>query len=293
MTIETNYSGYRTRLTLPLPAAEWPAVRDQAEADLLRDRLAVYIEHSDGSRELVKGTLRLNEGGRPAGIEFEVDRFSTFAVIRLSDDEDTVLYEPYVSGYPDGTFRPSRQVTRAEMAVMLSRAIGTRQAAAPKSTLAPYADVKPDHWAYEAIVRVRELGLMVGDTNGQFRPEAAVTRAEMAAIAMKWSGLQEQADGSSHFADTAGHWAQRIIARMESEGILLGYPDGTFRPNQPLVRAEAVRLMNTILARPLPDSSGAPAWPDVPAGHWARQEIESASGRIVQLPDGSIQGQRK
>jgi len=292
MTIETNYSGYRTRLTLPLPASEWPVVRDQAEADLLRDRLAVYIEHSDGSRELVKGTLRLNADGRPAGIEFEVDHFSTFAVIRLPDSETAVLYEPYISGYPDGTFRPSRQVTRAEMAVMLSRALGAQPTAAAEPALTPYKDVRPDYWAYQAIVQVRELGLMVGDTDGRFRPEAAVTRAEMAAIAMKRSGLQERTDGSSRFADAAGHWAERIIARMENEGILLGYPDGTFRPNAPLVRAEAVRIINAILNRPVPDSSGAPAWPDVPASHWARQEIESASGRIVRMPDGSIQAQR-
>ncbi|XID92928.1 cadherin-like beta sandwich domain-containing protein [Paenibacillaceae bacterium WGS1546] len=292
MKIETNYSGYRTRVVLPLPPAEVPASRDKAEADRLREELAVYIEHSDGSRELARGTLRSNADGRPDGIEIEVDRFSTFAVIRLPDGEETgpKRHEPYLLGYPDGTFRPSQQVTRAEIAAMLDRALGAQPAAAERL---PYVDVRPNYWAYEAIGRMREQGLMQGDANGQFRPEAAITRAEMATIAMRWRGLQPQAKGPSRFADTAGHWAEPMIARMENEGILRGYPDGTFRPNQPLVRAEAVRIINAILNRPVPSGSGDPVWPDVPASYWARQDIESASGRIVQLPDGSMQLQRE
>jgi hypothetical protein len=133
---------------------------------------------------------------------------------------------------------------------------------------------------------------MTGDGVGAFRPSDVVTRAEIAAIAVRWSGLTG-AEAPAGFSDTSGHWAETLIARTKSEGIMNGYPDGTFRPKAPLLRAEAVRVLNALFGRPLPIGFGTSIWPDVPASHWAYRDIVSASNRIRVFSDGSAQMQRE
>jgi hypothetical protein len=296
VTIETNYSGYATQILFPLDGLALP--EDEKESKRILDSLAVYIEHSDGERVLRKGTIRYGADGKPEGIEIEVEKFSTFTLIRTMNEtgEDTDL-APYMSGYPDGNFRPSQALTRAEAASILARSLAYRSEAQSNEEAgigelaASYADVPSGHWASEAVKQVREAGLMLGDENGRFRLSATITRAEMAAIVARWNGWSE-ANVSAGFADTAGHWADRLIARVRSEGIMKGYPDGNFRPSAPLLRAEAVRVLNAMFGRPVSAGTGNPIWPDVATSHWAYRDIESASSRIRLYADGSAQVQR-
>jgi sulfur carrier protein ThiS len=292
LTIETNYTGYATKVTFPLEGLSLPK---EAAAKRILDALTVYIEHSDGERVLRRGTIRYGEDGQPTGIEIEIEKFSTFTVVRIVDGEAELL-EPYISGYPDGTFQPGRALTRAEMAAMLARSLSYRGAAATGEGAATgpssYADVPSGHWAADAIAQVSGQGLMTGDGVGAFRPSDVVTRAEIAAIAVRWSGLTG-AEAPAGFSDTLGHWAETLIARTKSEGIMNGYPDGTFRPEAPLLRAEAVRVLNALFGRPLPIGFGTSIWPDVPASHWAYRDIVSASNRIRLFSDGSAQMQRE
>ncbi len=294
LTIETNYSGHATQILFPLDGLALPG--DEREAKRILDSLAVYIEHSDGDRVLRKGTIRYGADGKPEGIEIEVEKFSTFTLIRTVSAEGIELM-PYMSGYPDGTFRPSQALTRAEMASMLARSLAYRSAdlsaldGNASENEAAYTDVPSSHWAATAVRQVRDAGLMMGDEKGLFRPSAEVTRAEMAAIAVRWNGWSE-ANASAGFPDTAGHWADLLIARTRSEGVMKGYPDGKFRPSAPLLRAEAVRVLNAIFGRPVSAGSGNPIWPDVATSHWAYADIESASSRILVYPDGSAQVQR-
>lgn len=294
VTIETNYTGYATKVTFPLDGLALP--ENETEAKRILETLAVFIEHSDGERVLRKGAIRYDEDGRPSGIEIEIEKFSTFTVMRIVEGEATIL-EPYISGYPDGTFQPGRALTRAEMASMLARSLSYRSEIPTTVIESPqgsssYADVESDHWALKAIKLMREHGLMIGDERGRFRPSDVVTRAEIAAIAARWSAWSET-DVPAGFSDTAGHWAERMIARVQAEGIMNGYPDGTYRPGSPLLRAEAVRVLNALFDRPIPVGSGTLIWPDVPASHWAYRDIESASSLIRLYPDGSAQMQRE
>jgi len=93
---------------------------------------------------------------------------------------------------------------------------------------------------------------------------------------------------TSVFIDITGHWAAQSIAAVKEAGIMEGYPDETFRPNGLLLRGEAVRVLNAIFKRPLPQSSASSSWPDVSAKHWALQEIEAASSYVQWLPDGQV-----
>ncbi|GMK39936.1 hypothetical protein PCCS19_29910 [Paenibacillus sp. CCS19] len=269
MAIESNVKP--VDLILPLPSQAIPT--DEAKRAEFLASLAIYIEHSDGDKELVQPQLVENADGS-YGLQFRVGKFSTFAI--LSIDNLAAFLEQsfaYVNGYPDGTFRPSQAVTRAEMASILSRAAGDEDS----SEAVSFTDGASFGWAADAIANVSSLGLMTGYEDGSFQPSKAITRAEMAVIVARWLGLE--GDATSSFTDTADHWSASYIALVAEAGIMTGYPDGSFKPEQYLSRAEAVTIINRILGLELTTDVSTPTWSDVPATHWAFEAIEAASGR--------------
>ncbi|WP_068614792.1 S-layer homology domain-containing protein [Paenibacillus tuaregi] len=264
MMIDTNLQGRDVTLTLPL--------RESGLSQAQLDHLAVFIEHSDGQKELVKGTQvpLVNNGGM--GYQFGVKKFSTFTMI-YADGLTVANPQPaYITGYTDGTFKPEARITRSEIAAILSRVI-TRDSQGEEAV---YRDVKPGSWAYTAISKVTTMGLMHGYTDGTFGPERPLTRAEMAKIV---SALLTGGTGSGHgFSDTAGNWAEAEIRKVQGAGIINGYKDGTFRPNSPLTRAEAVVIMNKVLHRSPVNGPAASHWKDVPDSYWALHDIAAAAG---------------
>ncbi|MZQ86059.1 hypothetical protein GQF01_28575 [Paenibacillus sp. 5J-6] len=281
--IETNYSGYKTEVVFPLTNLSLP--ENKAAAKQILDELAVYIEHSDGEKVLTHGEIRYDADGKPVGIAIEISKFSTFTIIQKNGAE---ALKPYLAGYPDGTFRPSQAITRAELATILNRiGVGKSNNNSASAQSSPYPDVAKGHWAAEAIANMQRTGVMLGDDTG-FRPDDAITRAEMASIAARL--LPVGATGSTTYAgysDTQEHWAFEAIKQASQAGILQGYSDGTFLPDHPLNRAEAVTILNRMFHRPTM-SVKTPSWPDVPQEHWALREIESASGTVQVLSDGSV-----
>ncbi|MBP1157328.1 MULTISPECIES: cadherin-like beta sandwich domain-containing protein [unclassified Paenibacillus] len=293
--IETNYSGYTTELILPLNNLTLP--ENEAAAQKILSELAVYIEHSDGDKALSQGEIRYDAEGKLVGIAIEINKFSTFTIIQKNGTEASEAIEPYLSGYPDGTFRPSQAITRAELAMILNRVL-TQKASGDSASLstqeeqaaaAGYPDVPASHWAADAIAHIQRSGLMVGDTNGMFRPDDAVSRGEIATIASRLLSAAKAGDTPvSSYRDMDGHWAFQSVTRASASGILQGYPDGAFLPDQELNRAEAVKVLNRLFERPVSEVLLSSSWPDVPEGHWALQEIESASSRVILLPDGRV-----
>jgi hypothetical protein len=94
------------------------------------------------------------------------------------------------------------------------------------------------------------MGIVNGYPNGTFRPDGAITRAELAAIAARFAeamGMTPANDVS--FSDVAGHWAQDDIMYAAQIGWVTGYPDGTYRPDRAITRAEFMTLVNRILER--------------------------------------------
>ncbi|TMV48424.1 hypothetical protein FE783_18085 [Paenibacillus mesophilus] len=258
MKIETNLQNRPVTLVLPL------------DSSYASDKpLGVFIEHSDGSKEWVAGEIvKYDESGK-LGIRIAVSKFSTFTIVQYEKDAGIA----YINGYFDGTFGPERNVTRAEMAAMLSRAFGAK----PRQAGIAFSDVNASHWAKESIENAAKAGLMLGYPDARFKPDHTITRAEMAAIAARLSGDKPKATGTSSFTDTEGHWAKTAIADAKKAGILNGYEDGTFRPEAALTRAEAVAIINKLLGmKPLTDSQ--PKWTDVSKQHWAYGDIQAASG---------------
>jgi len=154
------------------------------------------------------------------------------------------------SGYPDGTYRPENRVTRAEMAVFLLNGMGVTAPALDGSH--PFIDVA-GHWAEQFIEELYDQGITGGYPDGTYRPQNLVTRAEMAVFLLKGIGVNPPGlDGSHPFSDVTGHWAEIFIEELFDQGITGGYPDGTYRPENRVTRAEmAVFLVNTF-GLPLP-----------------------------------------
>ncbi|WP_246469618.1 X2-like carbohydrate binding domain-containing protein [Cohnella nanjingensis] len=258
--IETNLQNREVSLMLPLQGG------NPSAAEL--GRLGVYIEHGDGTKEFKKGSVAAFGGS--FGLQFTTSKFSTFALVKAADTA-AAAHAAYIQGFEGGLFKPEKVITRAEMATILSRVV-TRDAGG--STRA-YSDVKPGHWAAEAIAQATEMGLMNGFADGTFKPEQPITRAEMAALAVRVTATSE-APGEG-FKDTIGHWAENEIRAAQGAGYLKGYEDGAFRPNHSLTRAEAVVVLNRTLVRgPLYGVEQSP-WRDVPNSHWAVRDILEAS----------------
>lgn len=264
MTIETNMQNRPVTLVMPLG--------DALLSDAELASLGVYIEHSDGTKELVRGTIVPYGPNGELGVQFEVGKFSTFTLLVVDGLGEKAAHAAYVNGYADGTFRPDNGITRAEMAALLSRVI-TSGISAPAIA---YSDVAADHWADEEIAAVTTMGLMKGNPNGTFAPRRYVTRAEMAKLIHTLLG-GAGAPGPG-FSDIAGHWAEEAILLAQGHGLMVGDREGRFHPGDMLTRAEAVATLNRLLG-----TSGSVSgltespWLDVPVDHWAFGDIVEAS----------------
>lgn len=150
-----------------------------------------------------------------------------------------------ISGYPDGTFRPEDNITRAEFikALVVSRALPLRPVANPTFT-----DVKPYYWCYPYIETAVAAGIVVSAEYIQltFKPDQPITRVEAAMFLSRSLGLAEESTytGFDDGYQIPGEFRGYIRAAKE-RGLISGYPDGTFRPWNPISRAEA----STILVR--------------------------------------------
>ena len=177
---------------------------------------------------------------------FPLDSGHTFADVfadHWAYDWIEALYNAgLTSGYPDGTYRPSNSVTRAEMAVFLLKGMNTGTYSPPVPDGShPFSDIE-GHWAESWMEELYDVGLTSGYPDATYRPQNEVTRAEMAVFLLRakhGAGYSPPAaGGGGAFSDIAGHWAEDWIEQLADEGITGGYPDGTYRPNNPVNRAE-------------------------------------------------------
>ncbi|MFD2327688.1 S-layer homology domain-containing protein [Cohnella sp. GCM10020058] len=185
---------------------------------------------------------------------------------------DSGNHKPYMVGYPDGSFLPERGMTRAETAAILSRLFAD---AAGQTTSASFSDVKGTHWAAKVIAFVTKQKWMVGYPDGTFRPEQQVTRAELAQILLNVKKWDSEAENT--FADAKGHWAEKAIGILQKQGLLSGYPDGTFRPNAPIKRVDADVIFNQLTGRKPWSVPTEQKWKDVAPDYWGYNAVMEAS----------------
>ena len=184
----------------------------------------------------------------------------------------------YIVGYPDGTVRPEGNITRAEVATIFFRLLTDESRNEFWSQTNDYTDVPEDAWYNNAVSTLTNAGILDGYEDGTFKPDGNITRAEFATIAVRF--FEATYDGEDLFSDIAGHWAQDYINEAANAGIVDGYPDGTFRPQQYITRAEAVTMVNRTIERH-PDADhlldDMITWPDNPETAWYYEQIQEAT----------------
>lgn len=185
---------------------------------------------------------------------------------------------PYASGYEDGTFRPENNITRAELAAMIARL--SYGGDLPDGMYdSSFPDVADDAWYNKYIAYLEDKNVLSGYEDGTFRPTNTITRGEISAVIAR-AQRYEILPYSGMFADVTDYdWAKDYIETLATKNIVTGYEDGTFGPYSPLTRAEAVAIINRVLA---PSTPVVTFTPNDIAGHWAEADIILAvNERIV------------
>lgn len=154
-------------------------------------------------------------------------------------------HDAYIYGYSDGTVRPEGKITRAEVAAIFAR---LTENSAPANYSPKFPDVLAYDWFCDSVMKLSKKDIIKGYPDGTFKPNKSITRAEFAVIASKYIKDPKAADET--FSDVPmNHWAKDAIVKVKAEGLISGYPDGTFKPDAPITRAEAVSIVNRMFDR--------------------------------------------
>ena len=186
----------------------------------------------------------------------------------------------YIIGYPDGTVQPNGQITRAEATTIFFRLLTEESRSANLTKTNGYTDVASDAWYNTAVSTMTKAGIVDGYPDGTFRPDAPITRAEMAKIISLFAKLDKS---ESRFSDIAGHWAEAYIRLAAGNGWIAGYPDGTFGPQRNITRAETATMINRVLDRVPSEESHLLSrgvmqiWPDANPGDWFYLAMQEAT----------------
>lgn len=150
----------------------------------------------------------------------------------------------YISGYPDGTFKPDNSITRAEFVVLVNKAMGYT-----KKGNAYFRDVNINYWGYDEIQKGVSAGYVKGDPDGSFRPNDSVTRQEAAVMISKILDLETNFTSAATYNDYRyiPSWSVGYVGAVSNAKIMAGYPDGSFKADRVLSRAEAVIALDKVL----------------------------------------------
>ena len=223
----------------------------------------------------------------------------THAVIHLYTKEEYVPEQPtsdylipglwlntndhysYLIGYSDGTVRPNGKITRAEVATIFFRLLDDDTRAKYWSSKNDFSDVSADKWYNNAVSTLSNMGVIGGYADGTFRPDAPISRAEFAKIAVSFT----QNNGSAvynYFTDVkTTDWFAPYATAAKDAGLIEGYSDGSFKPESKITRAEACAIVNRTLGRKPSKAhmkiSDRIDWPDVQTTDWFYEAIMEAT----------------
>ncbi len=211
----------------------------------------------------------------PAGTPAEQDAVYTARWGRqVSSLLNTSEHFAYIKGYENGMFKPEKGVTRAEAAQMFYSLL--RDKSWEQKT---FPDVKESQWYADAVGVMAGLGIVRGYSDGNFRPDRQITRAEFVTMAVACDTLQ---DGTSDFTDVSDtSWYAPYVATAAAKGWIGGFKDGSFRPDDTITRAQAVTILNKMLGRTpdadIKEKTGVKNFYDVFTTSWAYGNIVEAS----------------
>lgn len=254
-----------------------------SEEDYTVESWAIYMEilaenemTEENSQEEVDAAVANIIAAQDELIELPEGTVTTPSAIKIK--ESIVVYDiinGYVTGYEDGTFRPDRNITRAEIAQLLSGIIfneGTNDF--------ELTDIS-GQWYTEAVEKIVKLGIMQGQGNGVFGPDKNMTRQDFAIAIVNMLDTSAAGNEDVSFTDIENSYGKSSIEYLASIGVINGYEDGTFRPNGEITRAEAVAMINRLLAENLADvQADASLFSDL-SEHWAENDVLTAAVIIL------------
>ena len=223
----------------------------------------------------------------------------TYCTIKKATPKlNTYDHFAYVQGYPDGTVKPTGDVTRAEVAAILYRVMDADCVKTYETTRCSFSDVVRGDWFNLYVATLENAGVIVDTrTNGKFRPNDAITRAELASMIAQFAGLESAS--AAKFNDVGSrYWAAEEIAIAAKMGWINGYPDGSFRPDATITRAEMMAMINRALGR-TPKSaddllSGMKTWRDnANVNAWYYLDVQEATNSHTYTKSGSHESWKK
>ena len=229
----------------PITSNEWKATAT-AEGDTVSSVKLTGAQTTLGeSPNVASDAVIKNAKGEDVTANYEITYVDGLLKgIELLEKE---IHFNYVIGYTDGTIRPGNNISRAEVATIFFRLLTDEAREQYNKTTTSYSDIKDGAWCCRAVATLTNAGVINGYTDGTFRPNAPITRAELATIIARFAKLDVN---TKTFSDINGHWAQKSIELAAGNNWINGYDDGTFRPN------------NNIPCRDLRDDKPRPRSPD-------------------------------
>ena len=211
----------------------------------------------------------------------ETKRDDITAILLPALQANTDDHYSYLIGYADGTVRPNGKITRAEVATIFFRLLDDDTRAKYWSSENNFSDVSADKWYNNAVSTLSRMGVIGGYADGTFRPDAPISRAEFAKIAVSFT----QNNGSAvynYFTDVkTTDWFAPYVTAAKDAGLIEGYSDGSFKPESKITRAEACAIVNRTLGRKPSKAhmkiSGRIDWPDVQTTDWFYGAIMEAT----------------
>lgn len=273
---------------------------NEAVSNFSRVQLSYQLRLRDDARTSTDGYFYTNVSAtlKPKDSEGNIGREQTFDRPRVTFGADADYLLPilnlkkaapklntrdhfaYVQGYPDGTVKPAGSITRAEVAAILFRLMDADSRSLYYSTASGFRDVDSTKWYNTYVATLNNAGVITDSRTGYFRPNDAITRAELAAMLAQFA---EKKSAAIYFSDvSAGYWAANAIALTANLGWINGYPDGTFGPDKTVTRAELMAMVNRATGR-APEStsallSGMKTWKDnADTARWYYLDVQEAT----------------
>lgn len=230
--------------------------------------------HDGKKQEFPKPSVAVDAGSVPDYLLPILTRGKTAPRLNTTD------HFAYVQGYPDGTVKPAGSITRAEVAAILFRLMDADSRSLYYATASGFRDVDSTKWYNTYVATLNNAGVITDSSTGYFRPNDAITRAELAAMLAQFA---EKKSAAIYFSDvSAGYWAANAIALTANLGWINGYPDGTFGPDKTVTRAELMAMVNRATGR-APKSTGAllsgmKTWKDnADTARWYYLDVQEAT----------------
>lgn len=233
-----------------------------------------YYEAATASEQVVVAQQIISGGGGGPVEDQPADPDDT----GVSDWLNTKDHLAYLAGYPGGTFGPDQNMTRAEAAQMFYNLLLEKDV----EITVEFEDVPADAWYAKPVNTLASLGILSGVGNGRFDPERSITRAEFTVIAMKFANTS--GGGVNIFSDVnEDDWFYSAVVDSTQYGWINGYPDGTFRPEATISRAEVTVIVNHMLGRAadrpyvIAHEEELNTFGDVNRGHWGYFHVAEAT----------------